>query len=265
MKSTLKFSDQGKGVNTAAVETVLQRMVLGEEDPLLLIRDLINAVRPQSLRAIDSATLSWRTMVRLLEENIEYRQAMATVVLQFFSVREQRSLYTEAGLLPNTGFFSELGRKLSHKMLPELFDDQNLRDCFRLIFPKSKDIEWLRAIPEDDRAALWVAVFSIPTGNREALLAIRGQLLDSAVILGHRIAAMGLEPELVRVLPRLGRGESPFLALCDEGARFAARYRYKGEETEISETDERHLFVLLDQCRDTVDRAHHVAATQGTS
>lgn len=265
MESTLKIQTQRKKGNKPTVEAVLIRMGSHEEDPCVLIRDLMNALRPRSRHAIASATLMWRSMVRMLEENADYRRAAADVVLKLFSEREQRSLYTEAGLLPNTGFFSELRRKLSHKLLPEVLDERNLKDCVRMIFPKSRDLEWLQSIPEEDRRAFWVALSHVPPRNWNAHLAIRAQLLDSAVILGHRIAAMGLEPELVRVLPRLARGESPFIALCDEVALFAEHFRHTREQTEITEEDERHLFVLLAQCLETAGRAHQVAATKGTS
>ena len=248
-----------------SVEEVLRRMVAGSEDPLVLVRDLMAAIRPRSRIDEGAATRRWQALLDLLEEPADYRRAASATLLALFADREQRPLYTEAGLLPNTGFFSELRRKLAHKLLPELVDPGNLRDCVRIIFPESRDTAWLWAIPAADRVAFWQLLGREPDTDATAHRRMRDQLLDSAVILGHRIAAMGLEPELLRILPRLAGGVSPFIALSDEVSRLAGLYGRVDAAPEVAENDERHLLVLLEQCRDAVRRAHQVAATRGTS
>lgn len=246
-------------------EQVLRRMLAGGEDPLVLFRDLMASVRPASRGGAATAVPAWRALVRMLEDNPDYRSATAGVVRALFAGRDQRPLYTEAGLLPNSGFFSELWRKLAHKMLPELLDERNLRDCMRIIFPGKRDATWLQVIPPEEWGAFWSTINGVPHANRTVQRAMREQFLDSAVILGHRIAAMGLEPELLRVLPRLGRGESPFIALCDEMTGISRRYSTPSAALDMSGEDERHLLVLLDQCHTTVASAHQIAARQGTS
>lgn len=247
-----------------AIETVLQRMTVSGEPPLVLIRDLVAALRPH-FRRDDLALHNWRTMLELLRGSAAYRRAAAATLFAFFAEREQRPFYTEAGLLPNTGFFSELRSKLTHKLLPDEVDPGNLQDCVRLIFPATHDPAWLHSIPDAERNALWQLLADTASDSPEACRQIQAQLLDGAVVLGHRIAAMGLEPELLRILPRLGRGESPFIALCNEVTRQSQLLLESGLQATINDHDGRHLLVLLEQCRDAVDRAHLTAANRGTS
>jgi site-specific recombinase len=249
---------------TVTIESVLQRMTIGGESPLALIRDLVAALRPP-FRRDDLARHNWRTLLELLRGNAAYRHATAATFFTFFAEREQRPFYTDAGLLPNTGFFSELHSKLTHKLLPDEIDPGNLQDCVRSIFPAAQDPAWLYSIPDAERNALWQLLADSANVSPEACRQIQAQLLDGAVVLGHRIAAMGLEPELLRILPRLGRGESPFIALCNEVTRQSQLLLESGLQATINDHDGRHLLVLLEQCRDAVERAHLAAANRGTS
>ncbi len=253
------------GLPPSDIEMVLRRMAGGGEDPLALVRDLVAALRPQSRSDGEEAARKWRQLLTLLHGSTAYCQAAANTCVSLFAEREQRNFYAEAGLLPNTGFFSELRKKLTHKLLPEETHPENLQDCVRLILPGLGDQAWLEMVPAADRRALWQLLAAEQPGTPQAYQRIRGQLLDSVVVLGHRIAAMGLEPELLRILPRLARGESPFIALCNEITRLVEQLHADSPEATIDEHDGRHLLVLLEQCRDAVERAHQAAANGGTS
>lgn len=120
-------------------------------------------------------------------------------------------------------------------------------------------------MPLDDRIAFWQLLDMGEVRNRPLFASLLYQMLDSVEILAYRIAAMGLEPELLRVTPRLSEGESSFMALSAEASSFVSRYRHLLESPETEVEDDRHLLVLLEQCREGVKRAHQVASSQGTS
>jgi site-specific recombinase len=247
------------------IEEVLRHMVLGTEESLVLVRNLVTALRPRSRRDPEDALRNWRELLDLLRGNASYRQTLAETLFALLAERDQRSFYTDSGLLPNSGFFSELRQILARKLLPEPIDNGNFQSCLRLVFAGSGVLVWLPIIPLEERDAFWQLLAHEAVGSAENHQRIREQLIVSALILGHRIAAMGLEPELLRTVPRLTRGESPFIALCDEVTRLAGQLRACSMLMSVGETDARHLDVLLDQCRDAVDRVHQATATRGTS
>lgn len=259
------MSDNALLLPSDALAEVFQRMVIATDDPLQLLTDLFAVIRPRSRQELEHAPETWLGMLEMLEQQPHWQTALAHTMLLFFSSREQRRFYTEAGLLPNTGFFSELHRKLAHKLLPELTDRQDLKDCIHIIFWHPGDQIWMERIPQTERARFWEILGRRPSTDKEASFRMKLQLLESTLILAHRIASMGLEPELLRLLPRLMAGTSSFVALADEVSRFVEAVQRSPDSTTEELEDEQHLLVLLDQCRDVVRRGHLAAAAQGTS
>jgi len=240
------------------ISQAFETLTVASDDPLPLLIVFFDTLRPDRRQDHTEAVVRWRRMLQLLEIP-RYYDGLRTALLTLFAQRRQLSLYSESGLLPNTGFFSELHRKLVHRLLPELTDPDELRDCIRLIFHCPHDAVWISAIPLEDQMAFWRLL--TPPSPR-----ILEQIADAARVLSHRLCSMGLEPELLRVLPQLKLTGSPFLALYDELSEFIANARRITDETLPTDEDKRHLLVLIEQCHDVVRRAHHqAAAVAGTS
>lgn len=244
------------------LDIALHRLVCDHDtDPLQQIIALVD-----TLRCADKAQalLRWRYMNAQLAASQDLRYALRHTLLRLFAEKHQMVFYTEAGLLPNTGFFSELNRKIRHKLLPELLDKNDMRDCISLIFSHTDDNAWLDSLPLAERGAFW-ELLGLHAGEDAALINdIIEQLLNAALILSHRISAMGLEPELLRVHPRLRDQESPFIAMNMEMIAFVESFR-RSILSEAPADDGAHLLVLLDQCRDVVQRARLSSAKVGTS
>jgi site-specific recombinase len=248
-----------------AIEAALQRMVAEVSyDPLPLLVALFDALRPRRCRDAGCAIQTWRQFLALLEIPT-YRRALHKTLITLFAERRQIAFYTESGLLPTTGFFTELWRKISHNVLPELPDEQELRDCVRIIFHGSGDHLWMDSIPVDERKEVWRLVDFGSICDNSAFQRIVDQLMVAALILSHRIAAMGLSPELSRVFPRIREEESPFLALHAEFSRLLDRYRVDYDSSATTAEDVRHLLVLLEQCRQVLTQARRATAVEGTS
>lgn len=240
-----------------AIGRALENLTASAADPLPQLIALFDALRPDRPRNTEQALQRWQRMLQLLEEP-RYNDGLRTALLALFAQRRQLSFYVESGLLPNSGFFSELRRKLAHRLLPELPDPAAVRGCIRLLFHHPRDASWIDAIPLEQQQALWRLL--TPPSPR-----MLEQIGEACQVLTHRICAMGFEPELLRVLPSLKTG-SPFLALHEEVRWFTTEILQVEDETSPREEDERHLLVLTGQCRDLVRRAHQqAAAVAGTS
>lgn len=246
-----------------SIETALQQLAdTREGDPLPRLIALFDRLRPPRRQESAEAQRRWHHLLTLLQRPA-YRDGVAAALWQLFARRRHRSLYTEAGLLPNSGFFSELLRKLGHQILPELPDDEELRDCVHALFHCRGDHVWMDGIPREERAQFW-RLLDPHQAPAEVQTQLRIQLYDAALILSHRISVMGLEPELLRVVPDLRQVESPFLALHTSLAAYLAGLRESRGEFRPEE-DEQHLEVLLEQCRQVVTRARHAATRVGSS
>jgi site-specific recombinase len=267
MFKKLHFKQNHQDSDTAlrAVEDALQAIhAQPDADPLGLVTLLVAALRPQKHADSDDATRRWQYMNQLLATTPDYRQSLRRTIVQLLASRHQVSFYTESGLLPNSGFFSELHRKVVHKLLPEPCDDSDLRSCVSRIFSRSDDDEWITAIPTEARHAFWALLEIHASEDVASLQMIIEQMIESLLVLSHRICSMGLEPELLRAYPRLRDNESPFIAMNIELIDFIADFR-RGMNGEPDCDDGSHLLVLLDQCVETVKKAHHSSMRLGTS
>lgn len=249
----------------ATIRAALQKMATdAETDPLLLIKQLMKVVHPPRYRMARDAQLYWSYMLEILREDEALRKGVSNTILKLFVSRRQVSLYTDSGLLPDTGFFTELNRILVSKILPEVRDTSEFRDCVAYLFSRRSDILWVSFIPEEERRELWTILDLHGSDDAAALHIMVDEMLSASMILSHRIAAMGLSPHLVRVYPRLRDIESPFLAMNTELVRFVDAFRNamngKGEMDDGS-----HLFVLLEQCQKMAEQIHGISSKLGTS
>jgi site-specific recombinase len=251
------------------IAVALQNVATHDEmDSLPLLKKLVDALRPKRKRCEQDAPVRWAFMLQQLRDNNELRNAVRRAVLQLFVSRRQVTFYTDSGLLPATGFFSELNRILMHKWLPEVRDPEELRTSVAYLFSHRDDEAWINAIPVDQRRAFWLLLDMQGSEDGDALRTLVESMLNASLVLSHRIAAMGLLPELARAYPRLRDVESPFMAMNVELIDFVEDFRGALDTRSIAAdivSDADHFFVLLDQCEETVRRAHASASRLGTS
>src|SRR3979490_1173681 len=84
---------------------------------------LIKTLRPSKPEQGEQAAENVRVLVQLLHGEPAQASALRHYVLRLFSTRRQISLYTDTGILPNAGFFTELFQRLSFRILPPALDE----------------------------------------------------------------------------------------------------------------------------------------------
>jgi hypothetical protein len=103
----------------ASVIKVLDRFVQTNEEPLELLVDLFNEVRPNGKLSRAEAATKYVFIISTISANEAYRTAVREKTLDLFSRCNQVTFYSDAGILPNTGFFVELLRRISHRSCPK--------------------------------------------------------------------------------------------------------------------------------------------------
>ncbi|AMP09776.1 site-specific recombinase family protein [Collimonas arenae] len=243
---------------------------------------LINTLRPNKPELGAQAAEKVRILVQLLHGEPDQASALRHYVLRLFSTRRQISLYTDTGILPNAGFFTELFQRMSFRLLPPALDENYLRDCLDRLLPKETDYLWINAVPTAD----WLALFDLlsraapytDAENNAASDAIDrhktiGEMLEAIQTLSYRISAMGLEPALLRLYPSIDEFESPFLMQNVELHLYLNSYRQHlaaadsafGQAELPPLEDARHLSVMLDQCETIVLKIRKNALRMGSS
>ena len=247
------------------MEVLLRRFNDPSQSPVDLFADLVTQLRPVRYNDGDSVTLAIHALCHLLANHADLRVGFRRNLLALLNQHEQVSLYASVGILPNTGFFSEAARRISHKLLPEVIDLTHLKDILSHFFNRPSDEVWVGLVSD----GCWLDLLNILRLDEEPGKATTPpvvlQVSKAIRVLSHRISAIGLEPELVRHEPSIEEFESPFLAQNPEALAYLTRYENWWINPDSQCDDDKQLLVLLDQCNKLIERIHRHAALEGTS
>lgn len=247
------------------METLLQRHLQDDVDEITLVAGLVSRIRPKKSTQAVHAEHMIGALCHILGRRPELRTALRTALLKLLGAHKPVSLYVESGILPSTGFFTELYRRVSHKILPEAIDSQYLKDIFALVFTRHDDEAWVNAVPDARWLELLAALrFDEQVGEASLPSPVRG-ILDAVLVLSYRISSIGLEPELIRNEPSLEEFASPFLTQNDEVGEYLEQFSQAWADTSLEFQDERHILVLLDQCALIILKIRRTASRSGTS
>jgi site-specific recombinase len=247
-------------------------------------------------RRRDIARINLELFVELLRTEPELCIVFRTYILELLRYTNHTPFYTESGILPQSGFFSEGFQKLTHLLLPPVHDVRSLRGLVNLVFHESDDYLWFQALPDEQIVMLFRVLGLAGYTAESALLApsfdsnslglphdtsahddfnphhgMYGQLLNAMVTLSHKIAAMGLEPEITTRLPEFDAATSPFVAQHQELASYVQFVRGRHLPSSAENVDNTaaqmldHALVMLNQCQDCVNYLRKRRDSFGTS
>ena len=235
-----------------------------DADTLELIRRLVGVLRPQSRRDDDAAE-RYRAMIEQLEADSELRRAFCGHIVHFIASRRLMTFFTDSGILPGTGFFSEWWRILGNRVLPEVPDERRLKDCLHVVFNRTSDWRWLQDIPPDLSRRFWELLAPDQALRNIDWRGIQEQMLDAVLLLAHRVSGLGVESELMRASPNFDDDTPRFVALSAEALDFVNAFRAALNDPDQLPDDGGQLLVIAAQCRETLQKIRKRALTVGTS
>ena len=233
-------------------------------DTLDLIRRLVSVLRPRSRRDTGAGE-RYAAMLARLEGDVDLLLAFRGHVVHFIASRRLITFFTDSGILPGTGFFSEWWRILGDRLLPEAPDERRLKDCLHVIFDRPDDWRWQEQVPPEHSRRLWALLASADDLRNLDWRGIHEQILDAVLLLAHRVSGLGVEAELMRASPSFGDDLPCFVALSAEALDFVNALRASLDDPSIPADDGSQLLVIVDQCASTLQRVRKRALTVGTS
>jgi len=250
-----------------ALERALVAFLDPAAEPLELVRRLVASLRPQGRGdSSDSGHVERHArLLQRLEDDAELRAAVIGHLVHFVASRRLMTFFTDSGILPGTGFFSEWWRILGNRILPEVPDERRLKDCLHIIYERSDDWRWLEQIPPELGERFWALLAPSRELRRVDWRAIQEQMLDAVLLLAHRVSGLGVESELMRASPGFDDDRPRFIALSAEALDFANGLRAALDDPTQPGDDGSQLLVIADQCLDTLQRIRKRALTVGTS
>jgi site-specific recombinase len=232
-------------------------------DTLRQLRRLVAALRPRD--EDDDPAVRFGDMLDRLDANAALRSAFRHRIVEFVASRKLVTFFTDSGILPGTGFFSEWWRIIGTRLLPEVQDERRLKDCLHLIFDRRDDWQWLERIPTEATHRLWQTLSPEGALRDPEWRGIEEQMLNAVLLLAHRVSGLGVEGELLRSSPNFDDDTPCFVALSAEALHFVNAYRAALEKEELQADDGSQLLVIADQCSTALQRIRKRAQTVGTS
>ena len=246
---------------------ILERIDV-QSDKIDVLVDLFAALRPERPGDTAQATARLRTLSQLLKGNRLQARALRSYGLRVLASRRHASLYTDIGILSNDGFFTELKRRISYRILPPALGDVYLSDALDQVLFVKTDHQWISAVPASDWVELFEVLATADEDDENAVSAERifiNGMLAAIRTLSCRVCAIGLEPKLIRSHTDIETFDSPFLMQNVELNAYLDGYaRVLVGDAGASE-DAKHLLVMLDQCDTVVGKIRKNALTQGTT
>lgn len=165
------------------------------------------------------------------------------------------------GIFSRSGFAREMGLRLYERFSPSYKDLNNLHDVFLYLFHSQNDGRWLQSLT----VRQWLKLHTLISSQADQALVqtVSRQLasarLHALEMLSVWVAAEALEPDLIRIDPRLLDVNSSFVALQRETSKLAEHY-----QTQTAPYDTAHIEVMLDQCRNQVERLRRKGTGAGS-
>ncbi len=249
-----------------ALETALEQVLAASGDARLrALTRLVAAIRPEQAAQPEPALQRLDWLTQRIREDASTRAALRDLLLWLLMEKQPLRLLSESGILSAEGFFSGLWRRWSQRLLPEEEDPAQLKDALHQVFYRADDYLWVDAIPDATWVALLDALDFSAVGAPGQSRRMPIQILEALQVVSYRIAASGLEPELVRNHAAIERYESPFLMQNVELRQFIDERKAAMQDKRAPQTDDKHLLVLLDQCEIIVGKVRKQAAQTGAS
>lgn len=231
-------------------------------DQLLQSHSFQHALRDFAayLRGAENAAEALREFLDALKQHSE---ANAHLSALFHHWLQHASLYTgfvQTGIYSRHGFVRELKRRLYDRVNPPPRDAHNLGDLLQTVL-RPGDLDWLNTIPP----LQWLMLYRQlgHAHGAQSTRHVRNELLYAAEMLSLWIAAEDLDPDLIRLDPRLLEYDSPFVSLQREVQCYIDGER--GEERRDDAQDRAQIAVMLDQSREQIARLKRVGNHSGAS
>ncbi|MDE2421616.1 MAG: site-specific recombinase [Gammaproteobacteria bacterium] len=231
--------------------------------------DLIEQLRPSSSYNTSEIAERFDLWMNDFDSQPAHATCLTNYVLNLLETYSPAYFYSDQGILSNDGFFTTLAQRLTWRILPPLQAEDRISALFQIVFYKSSDIRWLKHIQPKQWHRL-SNTLSTTQPKPPLIQSSQNHIFNALMILSYRVAAMGLERDLMRIDPSIDEFESPFMAQNREVIAFIESYQpfYLDDNPSVSERtppDERPITVMIEQCRDIVCRVRKNTRRYGVS
>jgi site-specific recombinase len=230
--------------------------------------ELIARLRPDKKETSDDVVNRLSHLIQVLRKSPETLVKFKAYVSFQIETRNHVRLFTEEGVSVRPSFVAEVVGRLGEKLLPPLYNPAELADFVDACFSERTDYLWVKAVPN----MMWLELWQLL--NYGGLLTAVGvfeiSVLQSILVLSHRISAMGLEPDLMKRIPSIEHFASPFLVMDTEVGNYVEMYQKRlvkseGMTDEMLMAQYERAMNSIGEVMDCLEHVQETQAVQGVS
>lgn len=227
-----------------------------------LLAQLVVAIRPGKKDRAQRMSPEFDAFVAIIAEDHVLSVGLAAYVKRLVHGRRFNRVIIDQGM-PGESFWFELRRRLTYKILPNQPERGTIDHVLTNVFFREGDGDWVGDLDVEKCLRLLDLLGGKGSDQWELESTPVQELLFAVKVLGLRISGKAFDSGVLRMVPEYENLHNPFVALGDalddhiDGLRTARITRRADEESN------RHLAVLIGQCRELIERAYKNSATRG--
>lgn len=242
---------------------ILEELVANTDanEAVCLLRVLVSRIRPSFFESNQAASLKLQNLIQLLKANEHFKKALANNILLVVHQSDITQLFLETGIISKGSFWSEAAKKISHKFLPPVEDENSINAKIQQIFIQTNDFEWITAIDN----SIWEDFFATLNFNTSNIpQKIKSQLFNALKVLSFRVASLGLEKEIIGKISTQDELLSPFLLQNKEIYDLISLLNTGLDVSDVANRFEK-ITLLIQQCTNNLKQIKEKTNLNGAS
>jgi len=225
-----------------------------EADPDLFI-ELVRTVRPGQNAKLNDAVVRFQELVFVLEKDDFLKTGLRMYLRKLFKGRKYSTLIADIGIIGETGFWSEIRKRLYNKILPVQPPEESMDFILSNAFYHPNDHKWFAAIPTEDWERFFTVLDFQPISEMNNDSFSVSQVLFAVELLSLRISGTAMDYSLLKMVPEYANLESPFIGLQSEIAQLVAEIKKENTHRLSSDALVKQVNILSKQCKQYLERA----------
>jgi len=236
------------------IETFCQAPTLRKRTAALV--GLVRWTRQPGASMADLSGLSG--FIEYLEVNTEEKKQFQAVFADLLLQVDCISLFAEAGIPSDHSFVTEIGHRISSRLLPSAREQSDAAKLLVTLYPTKRNVQRFLASPPELFQRL-VAVLTPPSDPQFASHEYQ-DLLEAFRLLSARVSALGLEPEMRARTSSSGVSDSPFYQVAAHTDALIAASQPESAQVALA-----RWRGVIHRCRTEMVRVHQHMESAGVS
>lgn len=237
---------------------------LEAEDKVQLLADLVGLIRPAHIKNLKKVELV--ELLFVLKNHAEIRKNLQAFLRQLFSERKFKQILTDAGILHDVNFLSEIKNRLFSKVLPVQPAKERVAYILNQVFYKKTDAQWVEKIPQEQLYELYDLLHSGEKKASNKQSHVSSQLIIAMTILIQRCNGRAMDTEVMKMVPEFDNLESPFSGFEKELLEIDNEIKHSpGLFINHDDLSYKQLTILLQQCEQFIEKAFQNSRKYGIS